>query len=104
MNPGGDYYAVSPSPNGALAPQAAFHYGAQYYQADGTTLATSTAGYTSNGCALGFAQSVWDNNDQRGCGWFGGPNTVYTRLYLYGSNAGYASPNIIIRNPQLITY
>lgn len=104
MTVGGDFYSSSPSPNAAITPQAAFHYGSQYYQADGTTLATSTAGYSGNGCALGFTQSVWDNNDLRNCGWYGGPNTVYTRLYLYGSSSGYASPNLILRNPQFVTY
>ena len=104
MTVGGDFYAASPSANATIAPQAAFHYGVQYYQADGTTPATSTAGYTGNGCALGFAQSVWDNNDLRSCGWQGGPNTVYASLYIYGSNNGYSSPNLILRNPQFVTY
>jgi hypothetical protein len=103
LNVGGDYYATSPSPNATLAPQGAFHYGSQYFQSDGVTPATSSAGYTGNGCALGFALSTWDNTDQRNCGWYGGTSTAYVRLYLYGSNSGYASPGLIVRNPRLVT-
>ena len=44
-----DSYATMPWPNGS--PHSRVYYGTYYYQADGTTPATNTYGYTSNGNA-----------------------------------------------------
>jgi type IV pilus assembly protein PilA len=97
---GADYYATTASPSSSYAPQGSYHTGISYYGADGTTAATNSTNYTSNGCALGLNLNAWLLADTR-CTYNGGPNVIYTRWSLFGSNGGYASPDLKVKNAIL---
>lgn len=95
---GGDFYSTAASVN--CTPKSCWHSGSDYFAANGVTAAYNWWNYAGNGCANSFALSTWDVNDTR-CNSAGGPNVVYARFNLVGSNSGYASTDLIIKNPRL---
>lgn len=97
---GGDFYATTQAAYASFVPQGAYHVGISYYGSDAVTPVQNTAGYTGNGCAQPFPLNAWSTSML--CGFTGGPNVVYIKYALYGSNSGYASPNYLSRNPQVI--
>jgi len=98
---GGDLYATIASVNSSLAPNGGWHTGISYFAADGTTPVYNSWNYMSNGCAPAFTLNAWSINN-RGCGYGGGPNVVYVRYAFNGSNYGYASSDLKIKNPLVI--
>lgn len=97
---GGDYYATTVSPSSSIAPNGGFHINIYYYASDGTTAVKNSANYTGNGYANGFALNTWDTHDARDA-FTGGPLVIYVRWTFSGSSAGYASPDLKIKNPTL---
>ncbi len=98
---GGDFYATTASPYAGFTPNGGYHVGISYYLPDMATPATNSTGYTSNGCAESLTLNVWSYSDMR-CSWFSGGSAVeYVRYTLYSSSSGYASPGLIIKNPQI---
>lgn len=97
---GGDFYATAQAASTSLDPKGAYHIAIFYYGADAVTPVQNAAGYTSNGCAQPISLNVWSTSML--CGFTGGPNVVYVKYVLYGSNSGYASPNYLSKNPQMI--
>jgi hypothetical protein len=97
---GGDFYATVASANGGLAPNGGYHMGIYYYGSDGVTPVQNSAGYTSNGCAQPITLSIW-NSASVLCNFSGGPNVYYVSYALWGSNLGYASSDLLTRNPIL---
>lgn len=102
MNFGGDFYATTASPYAGFSPNGGYHLGTQYFQADGTTPAISSVGYQGNGCAAQITLSTWVYNDT--CSLVGGPAIEYVRYTFYSSSFGYASPDFIVKNPELIVH
>lgn len=101
INIGGDFFANSASPYSSFAPQAGYLTGISYFASDGVTPAMNSANYTANGCAQKFPISAWSLGNQA-CVFFGGPNVVYSSFTVSGSNGGYSSPDLIIKNPLMI--
>jgi hypothetical protein len=97
---GGDFYSSNQATYAPFTPNAAYHYSISYYAGDGVTPVANTAGYTSNGCAQPYPVNTWSTSTL--CGFSGGPGIIYVRYSLFGSNGGYASPDYLTRNPQLI--
>jgi hypothetical protein len=97
---GGDFYATVASMQSGIAPNGGYLMGTSYYGSDGVTPVQNSAGYTGNGCAQPIALSTW-NLASMLCGFSGGPNVVYVTYSFYGSNSGYASSDLLIRNPIL---
>lgn len=102
MKAGGDFYATIASPYSGWTAKGGFHIGTQYYGSDGSTPAQNSAGSAANGCAQPITLSSWSTNNQA-CVFFGGPNVIYTVMTLYATNSGYASSDLKIKNPLLIT-
>lgn len=98
---GGDFYATNASPYVNFAPQAGYLTGIAYFGSDGVTPATNSASYTANGCAQKFSINAWSINDQQ-CLYAGGPNVIYSSFSFSGSNAGYASSDLKIKNPLML--
>lgn len=101
INTGGDFYATTASPNTSLQPNGGFHDNISYFASDGTTAVTNVNNYTANGCAQSLTLSTWIVGDKR-CTYNGGPNVIYVRVTFSGSNAGYASPDLQLKNPLII--
>lgn len=95
---GGDLMASQQSPNASLQPNAGHHVSIYYYGSDGTTAATNSSGYTSNGCAKSFTKGSWQTAVSS-CGFSGGPNVIYIRYVFWSSASGYSSPDLKVRNP-----
>lgn len=95
---GGDFYATTAATSTALAPDGGYHTGINYYANDSTTLVLNSTNYTGNGCAQPFGLNTWAVNVTK-CIYNGGPNVVYVRFTLTGSNANFASPDLKIKNP-----
>lgn len=98
---GGDFFAAISSTYSTITPNGGYHNGTSYFMSDGVTAATNTYGYTSNGCAQGISLNSWTVADSR-CGYGGGPQVVYFKTHFVGSNSGYASADLKIRNPLII--
>lgn len=97
---GGDFFATTVSPYAPFVPKGGFLLGISYYGSDGTTPALNSSNYTANGCAYDINLSVWTLQDAR-CAFNGGPNVYYVSYSFTGSNGGYASPDLQIKNPLL---
>jgi hypothetical protein len=100
INVGGDFFATVASANGGLAPNGGYHMGIYYYGSDGVTPALNSAGYTSNGCAQPVTLYSW-NLAKVSCNFSGGPNVYYVTYAAWGSSSGYASSDLLIKNPIL---
>ena len=97
---GGNLFASTQSPYVPFNPDGGYHVGIQYYGADGVTLAQNSGGFTGNGCAKQYPLNAWIAAPT--CAFSGGPNVIYIRYSLYGSNSGYASPGYLSKSPQAI--
>jgi|GEM_PF-1727917 len=97
---GADFYATIASAYVSITPNGAQHNGSSYYSEDGVTPVLNTEGYSGNGCAPAIAKSVWVLNNR--CFYYGGPLVVYVRIRFIGASSGYASSDLIIKNPNLI--
>ena len=101
MNIGGDFYATTASPYSSYTPKGGYHTNSSYYASNGTTLVANSAGNMGNGCAESITLTTWDLTDTR-CTYSGGPLIIYLRISFTGTNGGYSSPDLKIRNPLLI--
>jgi general secretion pathway protein G len=97
---GADFYATIASAYVTITPNGAQHNGSSYYSDDGITPVLNTEGYSGNGCAPAIAKNVWVLNNR--CFYYGGPLVVYVRIRFIGASSGYASSDLIIKNPTLI--
>ncbi|MBC7868608.1 prepilin-type N-terminal cleavage/methylation domain-containing protein [Candidatus Saccharibacteria bacterium] len=98
---GADLYAVNSSPYSGFTPQAGYHTGINYFASDGVTPVMNSANYTSNGCARPFPTGTWKVGDQQ-CGYFGGPNVIYSSFTFTGSSGTYASSDLKLSKPLMI--
>ena len=101
INVGGDFYATTASPYSSYVPNGGYHTGSSYYASDGITPVANSVGNMGNGCAMSITLSIWDLADTR-CAYSGGPLIIYLKISFTGTNGGYSSPDLKIRNPLLI--
>lgn len=101
ISTGADFYATTASPYVAIQPNGAMHNGISYYASDGTTAVMNSTGYTANGCAQSFSLNAWKTADTR-CVYSGGPNVIYVKVVFYGTNGGYSSSDLQIKNPIIL--
>lgn len=89
-------YATQSSP--IAPPDSRGYYGSRYFGTDGTTPATSSAGYTSNGNAQVLPLSTWTTHN-----WSisTGSTVKYIRYLIHSSPTNYTSDNCY-RNPQVL--
>lgn len=88
-------YATQPSPNNT--PNSAGYYGSRYFQVDGVTPATSSAGYQTNGNAQVLPMSAWTTH-----AWSptAGSSVRYIQFTVNSSPTNYTSNNCY-RNPRI---
>lgn len=91
-----ELFSTTAAPN--FTPQAGAYSSSAYYAADGTTPATSSGGYTTNGNAQAVPVNVWTSRN-----WTisTGPNVHYVRFNIVMSPATYTSNNFKVRNPSI---
>lgn len=88
-------YATQPSPTST--PNSSGYYGARYFQADGVTPATSSAGYETNGNAQVLPMTTWTTHTW---GTTTGPAVRYVQFIINSSPTNYTSNNCY-RNPRI---
>lgn len=92
------YELFSTGSSVTFSPNAGVYSGSAYYAADGTTPATSSAGYTTNGNAQSVPLNAWTSRT-----WVvtTGPNVQYVRYNINLAPATYTSNNFKVRNPSI---
>lgn len=91
-----ELFSTTSAPN--FSPQAGTYTGSTYFAADGTTLATSSGGYTGNGNAQAVPLNAYTLKS-----WTiaTGPNVIYVRFTINYSPTTYTSNNFKVRNPSI---
>ncbi|HWT40310.1 MAG TPA: prepilin-type N-terminal cleavage/methylation domain-containing protein [Dongiaceae bacterium] len=91
-----ELYSTVAAPN--FTPQAGCYSGSSYFASDGTTPATSSAGYTTNGNAQAVPLSAWTSRT-----WTitTGPNVQYVRYTINLASSTYTSNSFKVRNPSI---
>lgn len=92
-------YATTAAPQAACTPNSCVYFSSAYYTADGTTPATSSAGWTGNGNAQMTPLSSWQTRTWTTAT---GPSVIYMRFIVNSDPASYTSNNRI-RNPVIVT-
>lgn len=89
-------YATTASPS--QTPNSGVYFSSFYYGSDGTTAATNSGGYTSNGNAQSIPLSAWT---QRTWTTPAGPGVVYVKFVIRSSPTTYTSDNKV-RNVTVV--